>query len=170
MNKMNLKIATVCLALSFIGVSCNETAEVKETETAMAEVTPDMSKIKAEIQAIETAWAEADNARDVNAMMAFMAHDAVTMPENKPMVKGKADIQKEYEESTAKKEAGTTVSYEVLEVFGSENQVTEVGKSTTKDAAGNVIRTGKYMAIWEKRDGKYVCIRDIGNSDAKEEM
>ncbi len=36
----------------------------------------------------------------------------------------------------------------------------------TKDASGKVIRTGKYMAIWEKRDGKYICIRDIYNDDA----
>ncbi len=54
-----------------------------------------------------------------------------------------------------------------LDVFGSENQVTEVGKSTIKDATGKVTYTGKYMAIWEKRDGKYVCVRDIFNDDMK---
>jgi len=35
------------------------------------------------------------------------------------------------------------------------------------DAAGKVTATGKYMAVWEKRDGKWLCIRDIGNEDAK---
>lgn len=169
MHKLNFKIATAFLALSLFAVSCNETTEVQEAETTVVETKPDMGKIKAEIQAIETAWAEADNARDVNAIMAFMADDAATMPENMPTISGKADIQKDYEASMAKKVAGTTVSYEVLEVFGSEDQVTEVGKSTTKDSTGRVLRTGKYMAVWEKRDGKYVCIRDIGNSDAKAE-
>jgi len=24
------------------------------------------------------------------------------------------------------------------------------------------------MAVWEKRDGKYICIRDIYNNDVKE--
>jgi nicotinamide riboside transporter PnuC len=28
--------------------------------------------------------------------------------------------------------------------------------------------TGNYMAIWEKRDGKWLCIRDIGYSNTKE--
>ena len=36
-----------------------------------------MAAVKAEIQAIETAWAAATNARDVNALMALYADDAV---------------------------------------------------------------------------------------------
>ena len=54
-------------------------------------------------------------------------------------------------------------------VFGDENTVTEVGKMTRKDASGKVVSTGKYMAVWEKRDGKYLCVRDIGNSDSEED-
>jgi len=41
-------------------------------------------------------------------------------------------------------------------------------KSTIKDAAGKVISSGKYMAVWEKRNGKFICVRDIYNDDAKE--
>ena len=63
---------------------------------------------------------------------------------------------------------GDEIAFEIADVFGDENQVTEVGKSIVKDSTGKVTYTGKYMAIWEKRDGKYVCIRDIGNDDAKE--
>jgi ketosteroid isomerase-like protein len=79
---------------------------------------------------------------------------------------GKAAIQKETAESLAKRAQGETVAYETLEVFGDGNTVTEIGTAITKDASGKVIRTGKYMAIWEKRNGKYICIRDIYNSDA----
>ena len=28
--------------------------------------------------------------------------------------------------------------------------------------------TSKYMSLFEKRDGKYICIRDIYNNDKKE--
>jgi len=31
-----------------------------------------------------------------------------------------------------------------------------------------VAASGIYMSIFEKRDGKYVCIRDIWNSDMPE--
>lgn len=38
---------------------------------------PDNEKLKAEIQALENEWANADNARDVNALAAFYSDDAV---------------------------------------------------------------------------------------------
>ncbi len=72
------------------------------------------------------------------------------------------------EASIAKRPKGATTSYDVMDVFGAGDYVTEVGKITRKDSAGKVTTTGKYMAIWEKRHGKWICIRDIGNEDAKE--
>ncbi|MDP2040196.1 MAG: nuclear transport factor 2 family protein [Algoriphagus sp.] len=164
------RIAPALIALTFFGLAgCAPAPEnVATPEPVVVESKPDMSAIKAEIQAIETAFAAADNARDVNAILAFYSDDAVTMGPGEPMSVGKAAIQKSIEAGIAKSAAGSTVAYDVLEVFGDGNTVTEVGKSTRKDASGKVTYTGKYMAIWEMSDGKYVCIRDIGNSDAKE--
>lgn len=56
-----------------------------------------------------------------------------------------------------------------MDAFGCDNYVTEVGKTIRKDSTGKTTYTGKYMALWEKRDGKWICIRDIGNYDKKEE-
>lgn len=168
----HLKLATVIVALSFFAIGCNQPAADKAPEVA-AEATPPMTakpdpaKMKADIQALETAWANADNARDANALAAFYADDAVTLSNNQPMLSGKAAIQKDLEATMAKRPKGSTVSYDVMDAFGCDNFVTEVGKTTYKDAAGKVYYTGKYMAVWEKRDGKYVCIRDIGNDDVK---
>jgi uncharacterized protein (TIGR02246 family) len=170
-KKIYFHLATACIALSLFTVACSpapeQTAAPEEIAAPVA-AEPDMTAIKAEIQAIETAFAAADNARDINAILAFYSDDAVTMGSGEPMSIGKAAIQKTIEAGFAESPAGGIVTYEVLEVFGDENQVTEVGKSTRMDATGKVTSTGKYMAIWEKRDGKYVCIRDIGNSDSKE--
>jgi uncharacterized protein (TIGR02246 family) len=172
MNKMDfLKIATLSLAISFFTIGCNSQPDKKtEMEPALTAepvvVKADMASIKAEIQALENDWAAADNARDANAIAAFYSDDAMSMSNNAPMKVGKAAIQKEMEESLAKRAQGETVAYETLEVFGDENTVTEIGTAISKDASGKVIRTGKYIAIWEKRDGKYICIRDIYNTDA----
>jgi len=46
--------------------------------------------------------------------------------------------------------------------------VTEVGKTTVTDSTQKVIYAGKYMAVWEKRNGKWLTIRDMSNDDAKE--
>ncbi|MFD2202666.1 YybH family protein [Shivajiella indica] len=170
--KNYFRIATACIALSLFSVACSspapEEAAAPEVITAPVAEAPDMAAIKAEIQRLETAWAAADNAGDVTALLAFYSDDAVSMAGDTPMAVGKAAIQKEIEASMASRPAGTTTKYETMEVFGDDKIVTEVGKITRMDASGKVTSTGKYMAIWEKRDGKYVCIRDIGNNDAKE--
>lgn len=171
MTKKNyFRIATACIALSLFTVACSSPAPEKATapEEVTAPVAADMTAIKAEIQALETAWGAADNAGDVAALLAFYSDDAVSMGSGFPMAVGKAAIQRELEAGMAKNPAGSTVTYEVLDVFGDANTVTEVGKTTRMDATGKVISSGKYMAIWEKRNGKYSCVRDISNSDAKE--
>jgi len=84
------------------------------------------------------------------------------------MLVGNAAIKKDLETSLAKRPKGSTVSYDVMDAYGEGNYATEAGKTTRKDSTGKIISTGKYLAIWEKRDGKWICIRDIGNEDAKE--
>jgi uncharacterized protein (TIGR02246 family) len=173
MNKKNyFGFAAVCIVF-FFTIGCNSTAsdaaaKAAPDSTAQKTTQPDMASVKADIQAMETAWANADNARDAKAVTAFYSDDAISMSSNKPMLVGKAAILKDVEAGLAKKMKGTTASYEIMDVFGDANAVTEVGKTIVKDSTGKVTYTGKYMAIWEKRDGKYVCVRDIWNDDVKE--
>ncbi len=173
MNKVTpFKCATASVAFLFFAVGCGQTAtdetanKKSETEQATTEKA-DPAKLKAEIQELETAWSVADNARDVNALAAFYADDAISLSSDKPMLVGNAAIKKDMEGSIAKRPKGTKISYDVMDVFGSDNYATEVGKTTRMDSTGKVISTGKYMAIWEKRIGKWICIRDIGNEDAE---
>jgi uncharacterized protein (TIGR02246 family) len=171
MKKSGIVAISIALSLSALGF----TLAGGDKPTSLATVTelqvqakPDLTKLKAEIQALENSWAAADNARNAKAVAAFYADDAISLANNKPMLVGQAAILKDIEENMAKRAKGSTVSYDIMDVFGDENTVTEVGKATFKDAAGKIISTGKYMAVWEKRIGKFVCIRDIYNEDAKE--
>ncbi|HEY9168882.1 MAG TPA: nuclear transport factor 2 family protein [Lutibacter sp.] len=172
-KKHKLKYTILGLAIFLFSIiGCNAPSDKKtEIEPAVMEepmiVLADLVSIKDGIQVLESAWAKADNARDVKTILSFYSDDAISMSNNGPMTIGKAAIQEEIEKDIAKKAKGETVSYNTLEVFGNENIVTEIGTAIAKDASGKVIRTGKYMAIWEKRDGKYICIRDIYNNDAK---
>ena len=166
------KFVPLCVALSLFAIGCTSPADdktAKTTETTQAVATKtDLSKLKSDIQALESSWAAADNARDTSTIVAFYADDAVSLINNNQMLVGKAAIEKHIKENFAKRAKGSTTAYDIMDVYGDENQVTEVGKVTIKDASGKIIKTGKYMAIWEKRNGKYVCIRDIDNDDAKE--
>lgn len=170
MKSTNLfRIGAACLVFSLFSTSCNSpTAKATPaSEEVMGVSEPDMEAIKIEIQSLEDAWADADNARDVEAMAALIADDAVSMPNNRPMIKGKAAIVKDMEEYLSKRTEGITTAYDVLEVVGDEKTVTEIGTTTRTDASGNVVYSGKYIVVWEKRDGKFLAIYDIGNDDSE---
>lgn len=168
MKKTNSYLAGLAfLALITFGctnAATDDAAVATEEVAVMAE--PDMTAIKAEIQEMENVWAQAQNEKNVEGLVAMYADDAVSMGDDQPAITGKDALRKDIEEGMSKRPEGQITSYETTGVFGSENQVTETGVSSTKDASGNVIETGKYMAVWEKRDGKYLCIRDIYNQDA----
>lgn len=125
-----------------------------------------MAEIKTKIQEKEKAFAEAMTAQNSEAVLAFYADDAVSMSDGKPSDIGKDAIRKDLMESYAQRRKGLVTTYDVIDVYGSKSQVTEIGKTTVKDASGKVIYTGKYMAVWEERNGDYICVRDISNGDA----
>jgi uncharacterized protein (TIGR02246 family) len=174
MNQLNpIKLAGAFVALAFFTSACGEKAadkltDIKSDSSATVAAKPDRAKLKAEIQEQETAFAVADNARDAKTIASFYAEDAVTMGDDQPGIVGREAIQKDIETYLGKRAKGSTVSYDVQDAYGDDNYVTEVGKTTRKDSTGKVLSTGKYMAIWEKRNGKWICIRDIANDDAKE--
>ena len=167
------QLMALCITLFTFTMGCNapatDTAAKAVESTKEMASKPDMAKVKSEIQALENEWAAASNKRDVATILAFYADDAVSLPANKPIVAGKAAIEKDIKADFEKRkpEAGD-VAFETTVVFGNDKLVTEIGKATVKDAKGKVTYTGKYMAIWEKRNGKWLDIRDIGNDDVKE--
>ena len=154
-NQPILLIASaLCLAI------LSSTAPVTEQAPAL-----DMDKIKTEIQALEDAYAAAENAKNAEAVLAYYADDAVNMPNDKPSVVGKKAILARIKEDMAGDTTVSTIVFKVMDIKASGNHVVEVGSSTITGAGGKV-STGKYMSVFEKRDGKYACIRDIWNDDA----
>ncbi|MDZ7615082.1 MAG: DUF4440 domain-containing protein [Flavobacteriaceae bacterium] len=110
-NKNNFKLGMMGLMILFLSFACNTAAPEKTViEPAVpAEpviVKPDMAAVKAEIQALETAWAAADNARDASALAAFYADDAVSMSNNGPSQVGKAAILKDIRNKSCKETPG----------------------------------------------------------------
>lgn len=125
----------------------------------------DLAQIKTDIQAMENDYAARFNAKDADALMSYYADDAIDMPNNEPSISGKTAIQARLKEQMAKDTSGTTMAFEVLEIIPAGDKVIEIGKSIATDKTGKV-SAGKYLVVFEKRNGKYVCIRGIWNDDA----
>jgi uncharacterized protein (TIGR02246 family) len=127
----------------------------------------DLAQIKTEIQALEDGFANGMNAKDANAVVAYYANDAVSMPNEAPVVAGKDAILQMIQKEIAEDTLNMQVSFEVVDIFAAGDLAVETGKAAYKDSTGNVVRTSKYMSVFEKRDGKYLCVRDIYNKDQK---
>jgi hypothetical protein len=59
------------------------------------------------------------------------------------------------------------ISFNTNEVFVSKdgNQVLELGSFKLVDTANTILNSGNYMSLFEKKDDKYVCLRDMSASD-----
>jgi uncharacterized protein (TIGR02246 family) len=150
----------ICMVLM---VACNTKSEAPAEEAPAV----DADAVRSEIQALEDAYAVASNARNVDGIMAYYADDAVSYPSEKAPVVGKDAMRASLQEDLDSYPKGSTVSYSVKDVFVSNDGslVTEIGSYTSLDSLGGKTRTGHYMSLFEKRDGKYVCIRDMSTPD-----
>ena len=99
--------------------------------------------------------------------MPYYADDIVSYPADEPPIVGKEAMKASLLKDMAEYPKGSTVSYAIKDVFVSNdgNLVSEIGSYTAIDSLGKNVRTGHYICIFEKRDGKYVCVRDMGASD-----
>lgn len=152
--KGGLMLATMSLL-----IACNQ-----KKEAPMATI--DKDAIKTEIQSMEDAFANAFNARSTDNIM-YYADDAISFSNEKKPLEGKAAIHESIKEDFKTFPKGAKISFETKEVHVSNdaNQVVEIGGYQVKDSTDAKIMSGNFISLFEKKDGKYVCIRDMGNSD-----
>ena len=145
-----------CITASLI--SCN--AQKEEP----AAVVVDKEQIKKDIQAREDEFAAVYNANEMKSI-GYYSDDAISFYPNREPLVGKpaiVDFLKTGMISNTDK-----LTFKTSEVFPSSDgiQIVEIGHFTLVDSANATINTGNYMSLFEKRNGKYVCLRDMSASD-----
>jgi len=124
----------------------------------------DMDKLKTDIQAMEDAFAAAEKAKDAAAVVAYYSDDAISYSRNEEPTSGKAAIKERIAQRIAKDTTGNTNVYKVVDLFADGNMVVEIGSWKMNNPAGSEVDHGHYMSYFQKRDGKYVCVRDMSVS------
>jgi len=150
---------TPAVMMAFV-ISCGSS---KEEPVAAAPVV-DKEQIKKEIQAKEDEFAATYNAGVVKDI-GYYADDATTFYQNRaPLVGKKAIVEYLYSDLQSN---SNKISFKTNEVFVSNdgNQVVEVGSFKVVDSTNKPVNTGNYMSLFEKRNGKYVAVRDMSASD-----
>ena len=146
-------------SMALAAICCN----TKKEESA-ATVAVDKDQIKKEIQAKEDEFAATYNDGEIKDI-GYYADDATSFYQNREPIAGKAAIV-EFLKADAISNSNK-ISFTTKEVFVSNdgNQVVELGYFRVADSLNAVINTGNYMSLFEKRNGKYVSVRDMSTSD-----
>lgn len=139
--------------------ACNNNNEGQITEA-------DIEQIKTQIQAKEDLFAEIYNASEMN-IIGYYAEDAISYPQNRPPLVGKQAIVAFLADGIDSLAEYNKISFTTIDVFPSKDggQVVEIGHFEVVDANNTIVNSGNYMSLFEKRDGKYVSIRDMSVSD-----
>lgn len=111
------------------------------------------------------AFADAFGRGDIAAVAAMYAEDAIALPPDGGMLKGRAAIEalwKGFRDTGAK-----SMKFDVIDVVSSGNLAAETGVATLRvqpAGAGEATVTVKYVVVWKKKGGTWQLYRDIWNN------
>ncbi len=145
--------------MTLLVTACYNKSEGQLTEA-------DMEQIKNEIQAKESLFAEIYNAGEMK-NIGYYADDAISYAQNRAPLIGKQAIVGYLADGIDSLAVSNKISFTTVDVFPSKDggQVVEIGHYEVVDANNAIVNSGNYMSLFEKRDGKYVSVRDMSVSD-----
>ncbi len=159
--KNKISILGLMTIIAILSIACN-----KKSEEATVAPTVDKEQIKMEIQAIENTFATHYNTKNTDSIT-YYADDAQSFFIGRNPLVGKESILKFLSTDIQGMGSGIKISFKTNEVHVSNDgiNVTEIGQFKLVDSTDAKIDSGNYFSVFEKRNGKYVCIRDIAASD-----
>jgi ketosteroid isomerase-like protein len=128
-----------------------------------ADTSADLAALKAEV----LDWMAAYNAGDADGVAAMNAEDAVVMAPGAVSAVGRAAIRDFIAADIANtKAAGFVFTGDESSDGGIDgNTGWTSGTFAVEDSAGGTVATGKYLTVYEKRNGDWQIIRDMWNLD-----
>lgn len=117
---------------------------------------PALNKLAAEFEA-------AFNAKDAAKVASFYAEDAVAMPPNRPMVKGRSAIEAQLKAEMQRQPVTLKLSPFESAVTG--DRAYEAGTSAVKLPDGRTMNE-KYLVVYKRVGGDWKIAYDIWNGDA----
>jgi len=125
----------------------------------------DKEQIKAEIQAIENKFASVYSHRNIDSLT-YYADSAVSYFVGQEPISGKAAIHQFIAAELKDFPMGGKIINETMEIYVTEDgkNVAEIGAYKQVDSTGKILQNGHFFSFFAKRDGKYVCTRDMATA------
>ena len=147
-------LAVCCLALLASGCTQKPAPDTRVADEAT-------------IRESNRTWSKAYNAGDVDGLVALHAEDAVVSAPGAPAARGHAAIRELFvKDIAASAKAGITLNIGAVSDVGVSGDLGwEWGTFTATDKSGTTVDAGKYVTVFARKNGKWLIIRDIWNSD-----
>lgn len=127
-----------------------------------------IAQSEAAIRGATIEWSKAAQARDLDKAVSFYADNAIQFGDRGPLVRGKKNIRKGWEQMLALPGPGLTFETTGVDVSRSDDMAWEQGTYdfATADKKGKVTDVkGKYLVVWKKQaDGSWKVAADIDNT------
>jgi uncharacterized protein (TIGR02246 family) len=120
------------------------------------------------VRTINPAWFAAYAAGDADPIVALYHDDAVVIPPGAPAASGQAAIREFVVADIAGASAAgrTTTAGSSSDVGVSGDLAWESGTFTVTDKSGAVVDSGRFLTVFQRREGGWKIVRDIWNSEA----
>lgn len=121
------------------------------------------------IAELQQQWVQAVAERDVDAIVGFYAEDAWFLPAGSPAMRGRDAIRDYWEKVLAEPPwRKLTFGPEDIRFRQDGDLAIDVGSSRTVVAEDGTetVRKGKYLIVWERRDGEWKVTADAFNANS----
>ena len=161
---LRLMPATALVTLTAL-LGCQASETIEQTHARM-QLESDSARVAIEAKA--TAFADAVNAGQPDAIAALYAEDAALMPPDMPVVSGRDAIRATFAGMMAQM-PDMRIRFEVQDVAANGPLAVECGAwimTIPAPDGGSAETRGKYLIEWHRLAGEWMIAKDIWNSDA----
>jgi ketosteroid isomerase-like protein len=156
MARASLIIAVIFMSLGIISCNTNKNEGSKDHETA---TTLDKQWARPFIDSINQKFSEEIASGDSSALASHYWPDAELLLDNSEVVKGN-DIMPTW--GAFIRMGAKQMTFSTTDIKGSSSLIIETGNYEIKAADSSLMDRGKYVVVWEKRNGEWKLYRDIG--------
>ena len=151
----------IMIALCLHLLSCNSNNTEKSANQKTENSTFDKHFAKSFIDSINTKFSEQLAAGDSMALASHYWPDAELLLDNSEAVKGN-DILNAW--GAAIRTGIKEITFSTTDITGDSVFLIETGNYEMQDAKKSLLDKGKYVVVWEKRNGEWKLYRDIGST------
>lgn len=159
---MRQLLVVIFAALNCYGLfSCNSGNPEKTTDRKAQNLTLDKKWAKSFLDSINAKFSEQIALGDSTALASHYWPDAELLLDNSEVVKGK-DILNAW--GGAIRMGVKEMTFSTTDITGSPTFIIETGNYEMKDRSKTLLDRGKYVVVWENRNGEWKLYRDIGST------